>query len=136
MEKFLMKKVFLWGDYDAFSIGNLKYYKEKDDFLLLSIKTSKNFRSQTETFMDGVKYIKNLHASSDFYTMSRLAIEEKPDFICITSGHPFIDLVEGFNKLKSFCEEIGAELGVIHTFKMDYATCVNPMNVYDIIRNS
>jgi hypothetical protein len=129
-----MKKVFIWGDYDAFSVGNLKYYKEKNDFLLISVKVSKDFRSQTQTVIDGIKPVKNVYAVSDFATMSRYLKEEKPDFLCITTGHSSLERVEDFNKTKFLCDELGIELGVIHTFKMDYVTCVNPMNIYDTIR--
>lgn len=120
-----MKKIFLWGDYDSFNIGHIKYRKQLEDFLLITVRCKKNFRHQIETMIDEIKYIKGNGYMKEFF------IKEKPDFLAVLSGHQSINTMQEFNKTKLLAEENGASLIIIKGYQCGNVVSVNPMNIYE-----
>lgn len=128
-----MKKIFLWGNYDMFVIGGVKFYKNKEDFLLLTVRTNKNFKQQKEVMLDGIKYLKNEHHNALFPNMRTLFLKEKPDFLAVISGHDSVDTMQEFNRTKFFCEQNGAELIVVKPFNQNGLASLSTVNIYEAI---
>lgn len=122
-----MKKILLYGDYDMFYVGGIKFFKEKNDSLLLTVKISTGSNQQKQTMIDGVRYLKSGK------TVQNLLSKEKLDFLAIISGDVMVDTIQEFNKTKFLCDENNTELAVISTYIMDGLISVNTANIYEKI---
>lgn len=128
-----MKKIFLWGDYGILFAG-VKYLKQSEDFIMLTLKHSKNPRGQTEVTLESIKYIPNTDYIGGYRSMFKYFKQEKPDFLAVVSGHQSIDSIAEFNKTKFFCEENEAEMIVVNPIMMDNVRTVMPSNIYEQVR--
>lgn len=123
-----MKKIFLLGDFHSFTIGNVKYLKEKTDFILLTICIDTNFKSQKQILVDSIKYIKGNGFIWEFIK------KETPDVIAILAGDVLIETMQQFNKTKFEAEKLGAEMIVVKPFIQDNFVSVYPHHVFDEIK--
>ena len=124
-----MKRILLYGNFDFLEVG-VKYYKENNDYILLTVRTSTTFHHQEQILLDGIKYVKN----DANLPMQKIFQREKVDILAVIAEHECIATMDEFNKTKLFCEDNNADLVVIKSFTIGGLVSVNPCNIYDLIR--
>lgn len=129
----MKKTILIFGNYNAFSIGDIKIFKEKNDFLCIGLKTNEDLRHQKITMLDEIRYIKTDKEVRDFAQIVSYLKKWKPDFVAVISGDPAIDSMQEFNRTKLICEEHGAEMVVIKPFGTETIS-VYPTAIYEAIR--
>lgn len=128
-----MKKIFLWGKYDVFVVNGVKYHKNAGDYLVITIKSSTNFKTQRLIMVDSITYVKNYQQGDTIKGMEFYFKKEQADFLGIVSGDESIDTMQEFNRRKLFCEENKAELVVVKTYVENDLTSIRPYNIYEPI---
>lgn len=118
-----MKKLLVWGAYDAFAIGNTIIYKHQDNCTILTLKTGKSNNIHRSFEILSTRFIE----STDF---KKMILKEKPDFFCVIAGNVLVETIQEFNKTNFVCQENAATLALLDTQRHENLVLVYPHNIF------